>query len=295
MGSKLISAMEKVRLHTAMGDVLILHITAGQISRHPVIMENFIGVLCHSGQSDGTCNLRHYSVTPRSFAINMPGQILQHLNATEDYSCTVIGLSPAFMNSLGFPYNFEITKIIDDSPVIHLSESEYLGAAKYVELVSNAIRATTPFQLEIIKHLTCAAIYGFAQRIIGRNPKTPPTPEEIIVNKFFAALKENYQTTRMARDYAAKLCVSPGYLVSVIKKHTGKTILEWVGEYVVLEAKALLHTSDLSVQQISHRLNFPNQSFFGKYFKKHTGLSPNQYRHLCSDRQSPHTASHNRP
>lgn len=278
--------MEKAILHTALGDVFILDTTAERMSVHPVIMENFIGVLCHSGESNGTCNLKQYSVTEHSFAINMPGQILQHHKATEDYRCTVIGLSPAFMSSLGFPYNFEITKIIDASPVISLSESEYQAALKYVEMVSNAIQTNTPYQLEIIKHLTCAAIYGFAQCIIGQNPKNPLSSDDIIVNKFFSSLKENYQITRTAQDYAEKLCISPGYLVSVIKKRTGKTVLEWIGEYVILEAKALLHTSDLSIQQISHRLNFPNQSFFGKYFKKHTGMSPNQYRMICADQKS---------
>lgn len=270
-----------ILLHTVLDDVFVIDVSAENKPLHPVIMENFIGVLCHQGESTGTCNLKHYSITRHSFAIYMPGQILQHHNATADYRCTVIALSPEFISTLGFPYNFEITKIIDDNPVINLSDSDYHTALKYLEMVSNAIKTNTPYQLEIIKHLTCAAIYGFAQ-CIGQNPSKPLSADESIVNKFFSALKENYQTTRVARDYAEKLCISPGYLASVVKKCTGKTVLEWIGEYVILEAKALLHTSDLSIQQISHHLNFPNQSFFGKYFKKHTGMSPHQYRIMCA-------------
>jgi len=195
-------------------------------------------------------------------------------------------MSPSFINSLGFPYNFEISKIINEKPIITLSEDEYLAAAKYIETIFHIISTNTFYQLEIIKHLTCAAIYGFAECIIGKNPKKPLSSEEIIVNKFFSLLKANYQTTRKAKDYAKKLCISPGYLTEIIKKHTGKTVLEWIGEYLIFEAKTLLHTSGMSVKQISHHLNFPNQSFFGKYFKKHTGISPIRYRLICANQKS---------
>ncbi|EJW96039.1 transcriptional regulator, AraC family [gut metagenome] len=64
----------------------------------------------------------------------------------------------------------------------------------------------------------------------------------------------------------------------MVKEVSGKTVGEWIDHWVILEAKALLHSSSLSIQEISDRLNFANQSFFGKYFKHYTGLSPKEYR-----------------
>ncbi|KAB5217038.1 helix-turn-helix domain-containing protein, partial [Bacteroides ovatus] len=49
-------------------------------------------------------------------------------------------------------------------------------------------------------------------------------------------------------------------------------------ELVILEAKALLNSSSMNIQEIADRLNFANQSFFGKYFKHYTGMSPKEYR-----------------
>ena len=60
--------------------------------------------------------------------------------------------------------------------------------------------------------------------------------------------------------------------------HQRKIGLEWIDSYVILEAKTLLKYSDMSVQEIAYALNFPNQSFFGSYFKRNTGMSPSQYR-----------------
>jgi AraC family transcriptional activator of pobA len=64
----------------------------------------------------------------------------------------------------------------------------------------------------------------------------------------------------------------------LVKNVSNRTAGEWIDNYVVLEAKALLSSSTLSIQEISDRLNFANQSFFGKYFKQHVGISPTEYR-----------------
>ena len=78
--------------------------------------------------------------------------------------------------------------------------------------------------------------------------------------------------------YANKLCLTPNYLSGVVKEYTGKTATEWVNDFVILEAKIMLKDTGYSIQEISDRLHFPDQSTFGKYFKKLTGVSPKMYR-----------------
>lgn len=65
---------------------------------------------------------------------------------------------------------------------------------------------------------------------------------------------------------------------SLRKRGGNGTAGEWIENYVTMEAKMLLKTTDLTIQQISAQLNFANQSFFGKYFKNQTGMSPTDYR-----------------
>ena len=78
--------------------------------------------------------------------------------------------------------------------------------------------------------------------------------------------------------YARQLCITPKYLTTLIKRISGLSVSEWIDNYVILEAKTLLKYSTMSIQEISYSLNFPNQSFFGCYFKRHAGLSPSQYK-----------------
>ena len=78
--------------------------------------------------------------------------------------------------------------------------------------------------------------------------------------------------------YASLLHITPKYLTTIIKQVSGRSAAEWIDECVILEAKNLLKYSSMSIQQIAYYLNFPNQSFFGTYFKRRTGMSPTEYK-----------------
>ena len=93
-------------------------------------------------------------------------------------------------------------------------------------------------------------------------------------DRTFLALCRTMNYTRAARQ----LCITPKYLTTLIKRISGKSASEWIDSFVILEAKTLLKYSDMSVQEIAYALNFPNQSFFGSYFKRNTGMSPSHYK-----------------
>lgn len=130
---------------------------------------------------------------------------------------------------------------------------------------------------EILRNLTSAMIYSMADSIVA---KIPPvlSREENIAQQYINNVSQNYHRRRKVIDYASEMNITPGYLSSVVKNVTGKSAAEWIEEYVLMEAKALLASTDMTIQQICYQLNFPTQSFFGKYFKTHTGVSPKAYR-----------------
>jgi YesN/AraC family two-component response regulator len=107
---------------------------------------------------------------------------------------------------------------------------------------------------------------------------TKQTRQSILVEKFTNLVRENYRQKREITFYANKLCLTSKYLSQVIKAVTGKSATNLIDDFVILEAKALLKSTNMTIQQISDELNFPSQSFFGKYFKRVTGLSPTVYR-----------------
>lgn len=97
-------------------------------------------------------------------------------------------------------------------------------------------------------------------------------------DRFIRLAQENFRDQRFLDFYAEKMEVTPKHLSRTVKKQTGYTAVEWIERFVILEAKVLLKSSNLNIQQISDELNFRSQSFFGKYFKKFTGMSPKEFR-----------------
>ena len=98
--------------------------------------------------------------------------------------------------------------------------------------------------------------------------------------EFMLLLGANYKKERSVGFYAEQMHLSPKYFTTLIKKASGQTAADWINHYVILEAKNLLKYSTMNVQEIAYSLNFPNQSFFGKYSKHHTGMTPSQYKRL---------------
>lgn len=89
---------------------------------------------------------------------------------------------------------------------------------------------------------------------------------------------QNYKKNKKLDFYAEKLFISPKYLSDIIKKISGQSAHNWINRYILLEAKIQLRTSSKTITQIADELNFPNNSFFSKYFKKHCGITPKEYR-----------------
>lgn len=95
---------------------------------------------------------------------------------------------------------------------------------------------------------------------------------------FFEWIHLHFKQRESIKDLAARLNTSPNHLNKIVKKETGKTVSELINELIVLEAKVLLAEPQMSIGQVSHNLGFDDQSYFSRFFKKHTGISPGAYR-----------------
>lgn len=136
----------------------------------------------------------------------------------------------------------------------------------------------SPNRKEIAGHLEQAEYFvediDFRQHQITEIRKSR---QDKIFESFIECLQQNYTTQRKIQFYASKLFITPKYLSTAIKEVTGSTAGEWIESFVIEKAKDLLISSNFTIQQISNQLNFSNQSFFGKYFKRCTGISPKTY------------------
>ena len=187
-------------------------------------------------------------------------------------------MSETFLNSLGLSFDFQTFLAVQDKPVLELTEKQYASVLKYYDMVYSVLGSTNPYKQEIVKHLTCAFFYGLGYYFYENNSSKELTNEEMLMQQFIREVQIYYKQERKVLFYAKRLHLSSGYLSTIVKKVSGKTATEWIDNYVILEAKAMLKSRKMNIQQVSNELNFPSQSFFGKYFKRHTGMSPKEYK-----------------
>lgn len=142
-------------------------------------------------------------------------------------------------------------------------------------------------QLVIIGHLLSVLLYKIKTTFfVNYNPINEGKRSSQIVKTFKQQLEKNFRDLRSGKTdtlfrvqhYAATQNLHPTYLSNVIKTKTGKTISAWIKEKMITEAKNLLKDSQTTIKEIAFRLGFAETAHFSNYFKKHTGISPVQYR-----------------
>lgn len=249
-----------------------------EFTTYPFKTSFYVCCICSSGESRGRINLLPYTLKSLSMSINIPGQIIEHKSMSPDFNGICILMSSEFVSSLGLPYNFQTYMSVQETPILSLTKNQYNAMISYCNMVQRIISINHPNKMEIIKHLTCAFFYGIGHYFHITNESIKLSNEEIIMQDFLKLVQQNYRQERKVLFYADALHLSASYVSTVIKNTSGKTASEWINDYVALEAKYLLKFTNMTIQQISDKLNFPSQSFFGKYFKRQIGISPKEYR-----------------
>lgn len=246
----------------------------------PFRLDMTIAIYIKKGCCRFMSDMKEYTAKSPCMIIGIPGQIFQICGICKEIESNTIIMSESFFNNLfkGFGVFGLLHKSITGNPVINL-ENDYNVMNAYFEMLENLMQSPlNSFKLEAARHLTLSMFYGYTYRLHGISEVKHATRQEIIFRNFENELKFNYTRQRNVSFYASKLCITPKYLSYIIKEQTGKTALEYIEGYTITECKALLLSTDMSIQEISNSLDFPSQSVFGKFFKRITGLSPKEYR-----------------
>ena len=119
---------------------------------------------------------------------------------------------------------------------------------------------------------SCAVLYKSDENQVTKGKG------HIVVKRFFQLVEDNYQNNLPVNEYADKLAITPNHLTQTVNQLTGKTSLQIIKAKQILEIKRLLVHTNLGITEIANKLNFPDQSYFTKFFKRETGITPLQYR-----------------
>ena len=224
----------------------------------PTKLEVLTVGLCLEGTGTFNISLREFQLFPGLMVIALPNQIVEQRCFSSDFKAIFFAVSKNLLETLPKISNvLSLFFYLKDYPCFNLTPQEQETVKEYHAFIRKRLKNHVPANATTMKN---------------------KSRKEYIFERFYESLVESYQSERSVKFYADQLCLTPKHLSGVVKEVSGKTVGEWIDELVILEAKALLNSSSMNIQEIADRLNFANQSFFGKYFKHYTGMSPKEYR-----------------
>lgn len=257
-----------------------------EIFRFPSRLNALIIGVGTEGETSLTSNLQEFRLKKDSLFIFSPKHILQ-VQSNNRFKAHLIVIAPDFFKRINIDTKRMMPLFLQfgSLPCMELTHAESQSLRSFISMVEQELKGSeTDFSSEIIGGLIAATIYKVGDILTHYLTEHPEVDSPIhnraeeYFRQFTELLGEHYKHERSVGFYARQLCITPKYLTTLIKRISGKSVSEWIDNYVILEAKTLLKYSNMSVQEIAYYLNFPNQSFFGSYFKRNAGMSPSQYK-----------------
>ena len=254
----------------------------GLYKNYPVRLKCEIMALCMEGEIEASVNLNHITVNKNDIITLMPGSIFQINDLNGDLKIYFVGFSSKYVE------NNDKAKILLDAiystlgkPKISLSDEGAMMTEKYFKLLIDIYEMSDEkLKLEIADNIFADTHKGISLIYKKKtdNENITSSKSEQLCKAFTQLVMQHYKDNRNVAWYAEKLGITHAHLCSIIKQSTGKTCADIISSMVIMDAKSQLKSTHQSIQAISDSLNFANMSFFGKYFKRHVGMSPLEYR-----------------
>lgn len=265
-------------------DLLLLeHMSGVPFPKEPRRMNFILIALCTQGQVSYRMDMQEQVVTPGDLMIVSERHVIDNYSASEDLDGQCFIVSTQFFHEI-------IQNISDMSalflfsrqhPVLKLKERDQQVFQEYYRLIRQKIQGNdNHFHKDLIRTLLLAMFYDLTNVVYHFQQLTNErqTRADVIFHSFIKLVEENCRSERRVGWYAQQLGITAKYLSETIKHISKRTPNQWIDNYVTMELRVELKNTTKSIKQITEEMNFPNQSFLGKYFKERVGVSPSEYR-----------------
>ena len=251
-------------------------------TQYPCRLKAEIFVLCMGGSLEATINLTDYTIRENDFITLSPGSIIQINKIEGKLKLYFMVFSSKFIEGISKTKSIiDLIYITKNHPILSLPKEFACIYEEFFTLMMKIYyKEHSPYNPEILKCMLLSILYRLSDMYHERpiRSETALSRSEEICKTFNHLVIQHYTTERNILYYAKQMNITPTHLSNTVKHVTGKTVMDIISEVVIVDAKAQLKSTNIPIHEISDSLNFPNVSFFGKYFKRLTGMSPQQYR-----------------
>ncbi len=243
-----------------------------------------VSVFIEKGTVEAEVNLLNIKAVAPCIVHIKPGDVVQLHRVSEDFDASFLVMSIKVRDLLLLSlHDAGASPAARLDPVVNVPAALVPAFCNfYASLEKLNADEDHPYRLQAFHHAILAFYFYTAHECYDYRTGEVPRPAHFrrnpLVDRFLVLVQKSFREERQIEFYASQLGVTPKHLSRILKQTTGFTAADWIKNYILLEAKVMLKSSTLTMGQISTQLNFPSQSFFAKFFKNATGLTPKQYR-----------------
>lgn len=278
-------AKETIPSSSFIGDDIILFERFSEVPMSPDTfrMQSLFLALCTQGKVSYSVDTKKHTAEANDIIIVSEGQLVSDFVMSNDFDGVGILMSyDFFRDTISGVHDLSRLFLFSRSnPVYHLEKEDAEVLIGYCGQIKKKLSDVDHhFRKELVRTLIKSLIYEVSN-IIYQNltpEKKYTTRAESIFTTFIQLVEQNFRMERRVSWYAEKLCITPKYLSESVKAVSRRRPNDWIDIYVTMEIRVLLKNSTMSIKEIAQTLHFANQSFLGKYFKEHVGMSPKEYR-----------------
>ena len=246
-------------------------------------------LICARGSIHLMNNMKDYDLGPSDIIINRSGSLGEFKGMSDDAQFMLFVVDANFYYPIMLSGDFsDIYGMVSQHPTCHLDDMSMEAVSTiYNHLKKLLTSGRNPrFLGEIVAGYVQTLTFLLLSELFDEveaeeRQRRAVTRGRDIYRRFLGEVETHFKEHRDIRYYADRLCLTPKYLSQVVFKESGSYAGDFIRKYVVLEAKALLKSKRYTVQQVSDFLHFNSQSFFSKYFKAATGVSPSHFQNEC--------------
>ncbi len=253
------------------------------IPNEPSRIKGLIIGLCLHGKAQYTVETEERLITKNDVIIINDNQVTDNYMISPDFQGIAMIISNNFFNDAVKGVN-DISSLFiftRNHPVFKLDEEQAILVTWYYNMLKIKVNeSNNHFRKDIVRSLFNTMIYDVSNIIYSlmKISDKKRSRADTIFTEFIRLVESNFRKERRVSWYGEQMCITPKYLSETVKQISKRTPNEWIDKYVTLEVRVQLKNTAKSIKEIAEDLHFPNQSFLGKYFKEHSGMSPSEYR-----------------
>lgn len=249
----------------------------------PFRMDYYALCICTAGEVSVEIDHHQYKADANSILVAAPSTIVKFLKTSPDFMMKLLFFDKNFLiKNISNPFIIEKMNLFTRGSysLVKTTPKNSLVLQNLLNYLKKKSRKQGKFTEEIVRAIIFNLLLETAEILETKHSIASEKEEgkKDLYLKFSQLIRENIRQQRTVQFYADQLCISNKYLIEIIKKTSGKTPHEVINETLLKEAYVMLGNPDLTISEIAFELQFNSTSAFGRFFKKHTAISPSEYR-----------------